>query len=280
MTSESRDYFRQGQGAFRFEGWAGTPVTWTLILVQSVLWLVYAGTVNRLSPGGTLHEIFARWLSLWLPGIEAGRVWQVGSYFWFHQPLAILDVAYSLVFLFFFGRPLERALGRGPYLRLYLLGGVVAGLLAVPWFALLGFRGSYATPSAAVYVVTIGHLLRHRDEPSFFSVPAWGLAAFLVGFHVVYAFVIPDGEIRSFFPIAGAAVAWVHLRALPRWEAFRERGAEARRRRLEAREVATADAEQRRVDDLLQKIEERGIGALSAQEKDFLQEASKRRRRG
>jgi membrane associated rhomboid family serine protease len=281
MPSESRDYFREGQGGgYRFEGWAGTRVTWTLILVQGVLWLVYAGTVNRLSPGGTLHEVFALWLSLWLPGIEQGRLWQVGTYFWFHDPRAIVALAYSLAFLFFFGRPLEKEIGGSRYLRLYLGGGLVAGLLAVPWFAILGFHGSHATASAAVYAVTIGHLLRRRDETSFFGVPAWGLAAFLVGFHVVSAFVIPSGEVYSFFPIVGAGVGWLHLRALPRLDAFRERTAEARRLRADARDAATREEDRRRVDGLLEKIEREGIGALSEREKDFLQQAAKRRRGG
>jgi membrane associated rhomboid family serine protease len=275
MTSESRDYFR-GERALRFEGWGGTPATWALILVLAILWLVYAGTVNRIAPGGTIHRAFQEQLSLTARRVvEDGRVWQLGTHFFLHGPTAAFHVLFSLLFLFFLGRPLERMLGRGPYVRLFLSGGFFAGILAVPWLYLVGREGvPVASASGAVYAVSIGVLLRTPDEDRFMGVPGWGIALFLVVLNLVFLAVFD--EVLHFFPLAGAGFAWLHLRGAARWARWRESIAERSAQRRAQREAGREDDRRRRVDTLLEKIEKEGIASLSAEEKGFLQKASRR----
>jgi membrane associated rhomboid family serine protease len=280
MTSDSRDYFR-GERALRFEGWAGTPVTWTLVLVHSILWLVYAGTVNRIAPGGTLHWIFEEVLSLCGENVvERGRAWQVLTYLFIHPPGNILGLGglvYSLAFLFFLGRPLERILGSRRFLGLYVAGGVFAGVLAVPWVYLVGWSDlPVATASASVYAISVGLALREPHATSFFGVPLWGVVLFLLLLHTALALATPAGEVFSLFPLVGSAFAWVHHRGADRWERFWSGLSERRTSRRAARASAAEDAERQRLDALLAKIQTEGIAALSPREKDFLQEASKK----
>src|SRR5262245_30561208 len=116
MTSDSRDYFR-GEKALRFEGWGGTPVTWTLILVHSILWFVFTGTVTRLSSQGILARVFGEWLSLsGSDVVERLAVWQPFTYFFLHPAASVMWLVTTLAFLFFLGRDLERSIGRAPYL--------------------------------------------------------------------------------------------------------------------------------------------------------------------
>jgi rhomboid family protein len=280
MTSDSRDYFR-GERALRFEGWSGTRVTWTLIIVHSILWLVYAGTVDRISPGGTLHWIFEEILSLCGENlVERGRVWQVFTYLFLHPPANLLGLGglvYSLVFLFFLGRPLERILGSRRFLFLYVAGGVFAGVLVVPLVHLLGESDlRIATASASVYAISVGLALREPGAPSLFGVPLWGVVTFLLLLHTAIVLTQPGGEVLSFFPLAGAGFAWVHYRGADRWERLWSGMSERRRAQRAAREAATEDEARRRLDELLAKIQSEGIGALSSREKDFLQEASRK----
>jgi membrane associated rhomboid family serine protease len=278
MTSDSRDYFRSGGGALRFEGWAGTPVTWTLILVHSVLWLFYAGTANRIEPGGTLDRVFHDGLSLSAASVaQRGWIWQVATYWLLHPPLAVGALVYTLAFLFFLGREMERLVGRRRYLFLYVAGGVFAGALSVPWAYLVGWpHVPVATAAGAVYAMVVGLTLRMPDLRVIFGVPLWGMTTFLILLHVAIALTQPAGELMSFFPLAGAGFAWLHHRGAQRWERFWGSLVERRRARAQARTEREETHLRGRLDDLLAKIEKDGIGSLSPKEKDFLQEASKR----
>lgn len=275
MTSDSRDYFRD-ERALRFTGWGGTPVTWALIFAYSTLWFVYTGAEYRV--GAVVARFFRDVLALSGADVaERFAVWQPATYFFLHQPGAVMSLIMTLAFLFFLGRELERSMGRWPYLRLYLLGGVVTGVLAVPWTYLFGVQEVPLVSSAgAVYAMTVALALRHPNLTTMFGLPMWGMTLFLLVLHTAMALTMPFGEIYSFFALAGAGFAWVHHRGADRWSAFWERRSERRRRRLEARREESAEADRRRLDGLLAKIQAEGIGALSPGEKDFLQEASKR----
>jgi membrane associated rhomboid family serine protease len=283
MTSESRDYFRGEQRPLGFERWGGTPAAWGLIIATSALWLVYAGTANRIAPGGTVHEVFRDWLSL--AGrrvVEQGRVWQVVTHVFVHDPSNILNLGglvYTIAFVFFVGRPLERMFGGRWLIGMYLAGGAFAGLLATAWVYLVGWpEVPIATGSGAVYAIVIALAVREPGAVSWFGLPLIGISIFLLCLHVAIALTQPFGEVFSFLPVAGAAFGWLQ------WKFGASLGrrfggmAQRARARRDERAARVGERERERLDSLLEKIERDGIGSLTAAEKDFLQEASKRAR--
>jgi membrane associated rhomboid family serine protease len=293
MGLHDRDYMRNDT---RFAAWRPYRVTVWIIVINALLWFVYAGAVNwgsrgplgviDRSPGlaGFIHR------HLVLHSAEvfgAFKLWQPFTAMWLHAPSGVGHVFWNMLLLFFFGRDLEVRLGSRRYLKLYL-GGGLASTLAFVGFGYLAGHGAALGASGAVYAVMVWIALAEPQRTIYLffvlPVPLWAaVGLFMVGGEAV--------RLASDAATAGAAVG--HL-AGAAWglfffRAFRGYGGELtgpgawmvrlRRRRAAGRaleEDEAAEARRARVDRLLAKISAEGIGALSEEEKAFLQEASKR----
>ena len=93
-----------------------------------------------------------RWLSLRLDGVLHGAIWQVITYQFFHEKPFHLFA--NMLPLWSAGLPMEKQLGIQRFLILYLIGGVVGGIMQ------LSLQASEAEillgASAAVYSTLIG----------------------------------------------------------------------------------------------------------------------------
>ncbi len=280
MSAEQRDYWQQGEWGGGGRGFRHARVTTVLIAVLFGLWIVFAVLANRTQQGGLVLWVFDH-LALHGGGITGPfEPWQLLTYSWLHVPQSPMPVVYAAAFLLFMGRPLESMIGGRAYLRLYLLAGLFAGLLAIPWMRFVdpgsAPRLGILDAGGCVYGVMTYYACRRPHDPSWFGLPLWGVVAFLIGLHVVYAGILGDG--RSAALLGGALYGWLHHRFGERvGDAFASLSAakaEAGRRRKA--EAVAAEAAQ--VDALLEKIAASGIGSLTEAEKGLLARASARRR--
>ena len=280
MSAEQRAYWQQGEWGGDGRGFRRARVTTILIAVLFGLWMVFAILANRTSQGGAVLWIFDH-LALHGGGVTgAFEPWQVLTYSWLHMPQSPMPVVYTAAFLFFLGRPLETMIGGRAYLRIYLLSGVAAALIAIPWMRFVdpGRAPGLGILDAGgcVYGVMTYYACRRPHDPSWVGLPLWGLVAFLIGLHVVTAGILGDG--RSVALLGGALYGWLHHRFGERvgdaFSSLSAAKAEATRRRKA--EAVAAEAAQ--VDTLLEKIAKSGIGSLSEAEKSLLNRASARRR--
>ena len=202
----------------------------------------------------------------------------------------------NLLVLYFFGTMVEPRLGRGGVLRLYLVGGA-AGALLHQCIASLQAGGDVPLvgASGACYAFLLYAACLTPRSTVFFlfvPVPLWGLAAFLVGLGVYSTFVEFatgfQGGVSHGAHLGGALLGLLAHRG--GWFVDHRAGAgeagfyagiaarwrEAKRQR---REDAAA-ARQLRLDEILDKVKQQGIAALTAAERRFLERMSARPRSG
>lgn len=94
------------------------------------------------------------------PGIEHLMFWQPITYMFVHG--GVLHILLNLMGLFFFGPEIERALGSGKFLALYLACGILGGL---GWLLLAGGREVCIGASGAVFGVLGAFAGLHPHRP-------------------------------------------------------------------------------------------------------------------
>lgn len=220
------------------------------------------------------------------------RPWTPFTYMFLHGGFGHLF--WNMLFLFFFGPPLESKWGSREFVRYYL----VCGLGGV---ALSFFFTSYSIigASAAVYGVMLAFAMAWPDALIYvwgiFPVKAKWLVAFLVLVSFYSAFGGAGGGVAHFAHLGGFAAGLLYLKTdwrasqaiqnmgkaararrfaiVPRQEREAAEGAQ-RRRSDDSGEKATLDA----VDRVLDKISAEGMASLTEQEKRLLDEVSKKHR--
>ena len=202
----------------------------------------------------------------------------------------------NMLVLFFFGPPLERAWGGSRFLRFYLIAGMGGALFAVLLVRIIG-TPTVIGASGAVYGLLLAFALRWPDAPIYlwFLLPV--KAKYFVGFVALFSLYASLGGARDgvahWTHLGGLVTGFLYLR---HGDALAGRLAQLRHRwRRRGVAVASGGAggppqgtSRRRarregdrldeVDRILDKIRESGIEALSAKEREFLDEMSRRYR--
>ncbi|MBX3462518.1 MAG: rhomboid family intramembrane serine protease [Planctomycetes bacterium] len=270
-----------------------TPAVRSLLLVNCAVFVANAVLFGRLS------DVGGAWFACTWSGLSDGfglGALRLVTYQFTHSFRDPMHLAMNLLVLYFFGTMVEPRLGARGTLRLYLAGGLAGALLHlataaahgqsdVPLvgasgacYALLVFAACLA-PRAMVFLV-------------FVPVPLWALAAFLVGLGAYSTFVEfatgHAGQVAHGAHLGGAALgALAHHRGwfAPSWRDEPATGWLARWRgrwRLsqQQRHQAAAAAREHRLDAILAKVKREGIGALTAEERRFLDRQSQQARDG
>ncbi len=254
-----------------------TPAVRGLLIAESAGFLAQQLFNPFLMEHFALHpdQIIAEW-----------KVWQLLSYMFLHGSL--LHLFFNLFTLWMFGGDVERLLGRSFFLRLYFLSGVGGGLLqlALNWGSSTAVIGA----SAAVYGVLVAFAVLFPERLItlllFFIIPiqmrARTLAFLFVGASLLFGlqgrlFGSVD-RIAHFAHLGGAVTAFVMLRGSFYLKQFCNTVSERRRRRQIEQELLRRqriDEIRRRIDAVLDRINEVGYDRISADEKDFLKKAGK-----
>ena len=281
-----------GRGERRFGGgpFAAVLTPWVkrILIANFGIYLIMA--LGLLPSTATMADIF---------GFKATNIlthpWSPLTYMFVHG--GFMHVLFNMLAVFFFGPPLERAMGGRAFLRYYLICGVGAALTSILLIQLIG-TPTVIGASGAVFGVMLAFAWRWPDAPIY----VWGIlpikAKYMVG-------ILGLGALWATMQAgrAGGVAHWAHLGGLVTGFVYLKYGESiaARWNRLRGRSGATTGPgvshsigviRRRRptggargdnldeVDRILDKIREQGMDALNSREREFLDEMSRKYRSG
>lgn len=253
-----------------------TPAVKTLMIVNTAVFLLNAVLQGRLS-----NWFGASWQAV-LEGYGLGLV-RLVTYQFVHDFYDPLHFLLNMLFFYFFGPLVEGAVGQRRLYHLYLIGGVVGGIVQ----SLLGRAvGADAVPivgaSGSIYCLLVyAACMAPRMRVIFFIFPIelrWlvGVLVF-IGLYSTYVELVSGvgsktahgghlgGAVWGFIAYRLPAVEW---RGLERFESWRR-----------SRELSRSRERQAVLDALLEKIQREGIGSLTPAERRFLDRTSREMRR-
>lgn len=261
--------------AWQWDSARGAPaVRWTIIVTGVVFVLQLLLSRSRL--GYEMGRLF----SLYGDGLQAGMVWQLGTYMLLHGGVG--HVLMNMMSLAFLGPEVERRMGTPHFITLYVLSGVLGGV----GFVLLEPHAPCVGASGAVFgVMAAFATLFPRRRMSlllfpFFSLPAWQMVTAIVAIELVYLVQGgASGGIAHSAHLAGALAGVVYARVAAQGLRAADPSLGIRRRIGKwitpdsARPVDGAE-----MDRLLDKVASQGLGSLSPAERRRLEQASRERR--
>ncbi len=248
---------------------AGRSVTLIAIVV-----LVAAYVVQNGSRGWFHADLESRLVLSW-PALREGRVWTLFTAALLHA--GVWHLAMNALCFWFFGRLVEETLGSARYAWFLVLAAVLSHVPFVLWEAATGDAVPTIGASGVVMAALVFAAFRFPNLPVtlvFIPMRLWMLAALYVGLDVLGAVGRGASLIDHWTHLGGAAYGFLVHRfglvpsiRLPR-----------RTRRSAPEGGPYADAIPARIDALLDKINAKGIAALTPEEREFLKRHSGRYR--
>ena len=265
-----------------------TPWVRRLIIANAVVYLL---TITVFT-GGWFYQAFA-----FTPVVLAKQPWTLLTYMFLHA--GFLHLAFNLLALFFFGPAVEERMGGLSFVRYYFLCGLGGAALSFAFALILPSVTTTIGASAAVYGVSLAFAYYWPDTPVYvfpFPVPVkvkW-LVAVLAALDIVMAIGGAGDGVAHLAHLGGFLFGFLYLKGESLLE---HRGRSTREERSEARvlvhpsaEVARHreepparrdhdDATQREIDRVLDKISAKGIASLTAEERRFLSNQGRSRKK-
>ena len=275
-----------------------------------VVWLICA-----IGAAFLLQNIFGRWFNagtlledfLALSGahLRSGHIWTLLTYALLHSPTNLLDLIFTVLGLYFLGRPVLEQIGSRRFLGLTAAMAFGGGLL---WTATHWLDGSILMGAATiVYGLLVVFACYRPDRPItlllFFILPVsikpkyLAFAALFIDlcgfiFYEVLHQPSPFGLAHSAH-LGGMAIGWLFYRAMnqeswhwppwrqsatvekPRWAIRKKKLGATHAYKVNMTHKENLRAE---VDRILDKINSQGFGALTPEEKHTLDSARKKLR--
>ena len=232
-------------------------------------------------------------------GLRAGRVWTLLTYAFLHDQHNLLHVLCNVLAIYFLGRPLLPLLGSSRFLGLFASAVILGGAC---WAALNWHGGAIvlgASAGAAALLIVFACFFPNQEmtfllffivpitiKPKYVALGAVAIDLFGCAFYEVMGTPSPFGFAHSAH-LGGMAAGWLYFRfvhnaewrlpgsrpviELPRWMKRAPRGEAAAPTyhvNLTNRETLKAE-----VDRILDKINSKGFGALTQEEKRLLDDA-------
>lgn len=296
MGLGDRDYMRDPGDIFRGRPRAPRSITVTLLIINVVVFFlqaVFYGYPPDFTRGVPL--------ALRVDQLLHGYIWQLVTYQFLHG--GFLHLLLNCWALFVFGREVEATIGRKPFLALYLLSGVVGGLLQVfytlPWPSHFGIPTVGASAGVFGLVAAFAALFPNRTLTIllFFVIPVSIRAKnllFISGLIAIFGILFPGGSVAHAAHLGGMLVGMFGVTRIGGWLARlpRRSGGPKKRRFIEVmpgkpaswrkknaidvEDLSSDDFLTREVDPILEKISAHGIHSLTERERKILEEARAR----
>ncbi len=214
----------------------------------------------------------------WFKGPLFLPLWQLVTYGALHSS-DLFHVLWNVLYLYFFGTMLEGLIGSRRFLSVFLGGVVVGGIGSLAWKLTTGSPAITLGASAGCLAVLCAVAVLRPRAPViliFIPIPLAWLAGGLVALDAFAALGQIEGGagsgVDNFAHLAGAGFGFLAARLGWIWVDPGEKLGEA----LEARRAVSERADSEKLDDLLRRIHEEGIGSLTDREREFLKKMSKR----
>ena len=168
-------------------------------------------------------DALTRWFGLSpVAVLEQGRLWQLATYLFLHDPRGFTHILFNMLALWMFGVELERRWGTRGFLWYYAITGVGAGLATVvvsllPFDATRSIYGATTIgASGAIYGLLLAWALLFPTRQILFMfifpLPA-RVAALLMGAMSFMAAVSgQNGSVAEATHLAGFVIGWIYLR--------------------------------------------------------------------
>jgi membrane associated rhomboid family serine protease len=288
---EDRDYMR---APANYE--PRVSFTIALLIVNAIVFFVQLVASSSL----TGAEIQEKYFALSLAGLGNGFVWQLLTFQFMHA--GWMHIIFNSLAIYFFGRPVETALGRRHFLTLYLASGVIGGLVQMLFaFLIPSFDGAVVGASAGAYGLVAAFAILHWQERFtlfiyFFPVSMTGKILLVVSLALAFVgMLIPNSGIANAAHLGGILTGgfyvrwfiqgqWLHWkfparRAAPREYAAKRAGKGSLWRSAASEpgeDLSTDEFLKSEVDPILDKISAHGIHSLTAREREILEKARKK----
>jgi len=208
------------------------------------------------------------------------EIWRWVTYAFLHG--GVFHLLFNALAIWMFGSEIEERLGTRRFVAFCTATGVGAALSVVLVDRLLGRESLVLGASGIVFGLLLAYGLLFSERVItllvFFVLPVSMKAKhFVVAFGVIeLLFGMAGGDgVAHFAHLGGMFFGWLFLQAPA---AVTPRGPGALAALRDRLGVFTRARDDRRMDALLQKVNERGIGSLTAGEKNFLHRMSRRKR--
>jgi rhomboid protease GluP len=173
------------------EGSAGVTVA---LLAANVLMFVLMAImgVGIFSPS---PESVLNWGADYGPLTLGGEWWRMLSSLFLH--FGLIHLLCNMVVLANIGTFMERLMGSGPYLILYLVAGLGGGAASLAWHPAMVSAGASGA-IFGLYGALLAYLLRHQNEVSIEELaPLMKGALVFVGYNVLYGLFRPDVDMAA-----------------------------------------------------------------------------------
>jgi membrane associated rhomboid family serine protease len=249
------------------------------------------------SNGAQSRSWFLDYGALSLEGLKRGFIWQFITFQFLHDGLPHLVL--NSLGLYFFGRPLEGMLGRRDFIRLYLLSGVLGGVLqALLGLVSLRFAGPMVGASAGICGLIAAFSVLAPDSQIYlwFVLPirARYFLPIMLGLTLLFLVTSSEGHVAHAAHLGGILggmgyLKWRHGLGMPMFNLPRFRRSSPRRELVTTRsarssfwrkesskigdDMPPAEFISREVDPILDKISAHGIQSLTDRERKILEAA-------
>lgn len=209
--------------------------------------------------------------------VKEGYLWQVFTYMFLHG--GFFHIFFNMFALFIFGQDIERAWGTKEFVKYYFITGTGAGVISF----LLSFNSSVPTigASGAIFGLLVAFALMYPNRLIYlyflFPIKAKYLVILFGILELFTSFRYTGDGIGHFAHLGGMLIGFLYLKADWRIKSFFRfiTNIPARWKEKHRNKKREKDEELlRRVDQILDKINQIGYQNLTREEKKILEEAS------
>lgn len=260
--------------------------------------------------GGSGAQAILPFMMLSADGLSQGYVWQLFSYQFMHA--GVFHILCNMIGLYFIGKAIEEFYGRSVLLQIYIIGGILGGILQCGLAYVEHVNDAFILGASASVLALLGAFTsvmpdRRLTLLLFFVLPVNVKAStifWVVLGWSVFGVVFPYGNIAHGAHLGGVLAGWGYVRwvlvggfSLSDWGPLaRLRSRNTRRRKIisvgsarafsskddaivEAEEVSEKEFIEQEIDPILEKIYKEGIHNLTEKERKMLDDARARMER-
>lgn len=299
MGIYNRDYVRGASTPQPFGGGSTAPVVKWVIIANGAVFLLQLLTQYEPAPG-VRSSYVTEWLALQPAQLLGGQIWRLVTYAFCHAPGNLLHIIFNMLFLWWFGRTLERMYGSREFLSFYLVAAVLSGLCFVALGLWLGDPAPAIGASGAVMAVVVVYAMYFPRQRIYiwgiFPIEIWLLVALYVAFDLFPVLQSLAGGVSARDGVAhsahlgGLAFGFLYktydLRLSPMWAGltrfrlprirWKRPNSAQRAMRIHRPSQDNFDPLDEQVDAILQKIHDEGEASLTQREREILKSASRR----